>query len=147
MERISSFKGRLFINDLTESDFRSQRAPHVLQHFDYDLHRGRNEDGQPDGAVMGDVAITVKLGAGVDADVFLRHLQSQEPGSYTILFNDVIENGRVSSFRNGMVVRGFAYDIREDYTSDGTYLSLHIKPLAVRFLGDNTTVDADVFKQ
>lgn len=144
METNAIYKGRLFLSDLTESNFRITRQVCKLVHFEYSLKHVHDENGVVESSILGDVSFVVRLGEMSDADVFLQHLQSLQVQSYTFLFDDVVSSDSVDDFRNGLVVSGYVYDVEEDYSGE-TLLTVKVKPLTFKFLGENSSVELDVY--
>ncbi|MCQ2143722.1 MAG: hypothetical protein MJY56_06610 [Bacteroidales bacterium] len=144
METNAIYKGRLFLSDLTESGFKISRQALTLVHFEYNLNHVHDGNGVVESSILGDVSFVVRLGEMSNADIFLSHLQSLQTQSYTFLFDDVVSSGEVTDFRSGLVVTGYVYDVDEDYTGE-TLLTVRIKPLTFKFLGDNTSVELDIY--
>lgn len=146
METTAIYKGRLFLSDLTESGFRITGQPCTLVHFEYSLNHLHDDNGVVESSILGDVSFVVRLGETSNADIFLSQLQSLQIQSYTFLFDDVVSDGTVTDFRNGLVVTGYIYDVDEDYSGE-TLLTVKVKPLTFKFLGDNSSVGLDIYNE
>ena len=75
METNAIYKGRLFLSDLTESNFRITQQACTLVHFEYSLNHVHDENGVVESSILGDVSFVVRLGEMSNADIFLKHLQ------------------------------------------------------------------------
>lgn len=134
----------MYLSDLTESNFRFTQPGCTLVHFEYDLNHVHDDNGVVDSEILGDLSFVIRIGETVGADLFLRQLQSLQLQSYTFLFDDVVDSGSVSDFRNGLVVTGYVYDVDENYSGE-TLLTVRVKPLAFKFLGDSSSVELDIY--
>lgn len=149
------YQGRLYSCNLLDTDFVFNRKPSMIRKMEYSLQRSRDVDGEPYGPSIATVKLSVRLGQDRDASEFLKSLQSLDPQQYTILFNDVVSDNRVSDFRSGMVIEGFVYDVCGNCitTSDNdtagdraaTVVEVCLKPMKITFLGENSTKELNVF--
>jgi hypothetical protein len=111
-------KGLFVSEDLSDEGVRVHKEKcYTLQHFSYDCHRSRNENGIPYGAtVLSVLHFTVRISDPNTCESFYRQLSSKESIACTFLFNATFNENRIlSSYDGAQVVRGFLVDVTEDF--------------------------------
>jgi len=117
----------------------------VVQHFDYDCIRKRNQSNQVYGAmepVM--LKFSVRVNSSAHSRVFYQNLVRNDHTDYSFLFNvNYNQNDRISDYEDGMLVDAYVVSVEEEYSSDTDesgldrqiILNVVLKVCSVTYLG------------
>lgn len=145
MQSKAIYKGSLYRGDLTETQFKAGSLGTELTAFSYEVRRENGDAGSFDEWVVGDVCLSFNVGNKITGTAFLEDIKTIGAQSYTILFNDNYSDGKVDDFHHGMVITGYVYDV-DEFFSEGAVLSVKIKPLSIKYLGEDDIKELHIYR-
>lgn len=141
----SIYQGHLYLSDLSESKFKVNSQPVIIKRFFYEVRRPIAQGDMSGDSSIGDVCLTVSFGNKTAAPAFLKHLQSFQEQTYTVLFDDVISDNEVKEFHSGVIIRGFVYDVEELFSERSSF-SVRIKPTKLTFISEDSQKELNIYK-
>lgn len=105
----------------------------TVQHFSYELHRGRDGHGLPFGATLPSfMEFSVKVSSDSSGKLFFKRMHQDQTFPFSFIFNAVFNaQGRLTDCDDSMVASGYLIDVEEIYGeeshSDGTDEQMLIK--------------------
>lgn len=123
-----------------------QEKCQMVQHFDYECLRKRNEKGTTYGPTQPvTMNFTVRVNSPEQAQVYYNEMMSNGHYNFTFLFNVMFGNNRrLTDYDDGMVVDGFIVHLEENYKlksadQEGTdhqmLLNVRLQVRSITYLG------------
>lgn len=146
-QKIQYLSTYLFIDDFFEMPGNVLKTScYNVEDYKYQCYRKRDEFNNPFGPIMsGYMDITINTQTFNDCKVFYKRMEENESCDYSLIFNPEFNAfGRMTSFDDGMVVRGYVIDVFEACNNaeseDDEQLQITIRLMlnSVCFMGTDT---------
>lgn len=143
----------LCVGDIIGSDFAVSGSLIPVSYMEYTVFRSKNSGGKTVGHSVANMNLTLKLGEKYKARPLLELMKSTDPSPFTIMAHPVVENNRVTSFRNAMVVWGYITKAEESFVSDTAdswelnsgLLHIGLELNEIKYIGANSVRELHVF--